>query len=108
MKKYFLILLFILISNYGFSQKNEPIQINVYRPEVRVVMGICILGVGFSNQPNVGRLYPKPLFHYPQFIIPVSIGATLTICGILEGLERERTIKEFNDTDFYYGNLYIE
>jgi hypothetical protein len=90
MKKYLLLFLLLIFSNCVFSQYSNKIYISTERHTFNIVTGLSIIGVGLSIQPLILRTQSGPAYRYPEIAIPVSLGITLTMSGIIEGIKKEK------------------
>ena len=91
--KWFLFLLLFLRLQTGFSQQ-IPQYVYVEKSEFKIVTGMCLVGAGFSLHPYLLRSNIRPFYHYPEFIIPVSLGLSMTISGIFDGIKKEKKNRE--------------
>lgn len=87
--KWFLFFLFFSRLNLVFSQQ-LPTYIYVEKSEFKIVTGMCLVGAGFSVQPYLLRSNIRPFYHYPEFTIPFSLGLSMTISGIFDGIKKEK------------------
>ena len=91
--KWFLFFLLFCRLNLLFSQQ-IPQYIYVEKSEFKIVTGMCLVGTGLSIQPYLLRSNLRPFYHYPEFTIPVSLGLSMTISGIFDGIKKEKKIRE--------------
>lgn len=90
--KWFFILLFFLKLNIGLSQQSAK-SILVEKSEFKIVSGMCLVGVGFTLQPIFIRNRFRSFYHYPEFTIPVTLGISVTVSGILDAIKKERNFE---------------
>jgi len=93
MKKPLLFILLFIIS-VGTRSQNLPVyQISIPKTEFQIATGMGLIGVGLSLQPAILRNYSKPFYHYPEITIPVTLGTSLIITGLIDGIKSERKKK---------------
>lgn len=90
--KWFFILLFFIKLNIVLSQQSTK-SILVDKSEFKIVSGMCLVGAGFSLQPIFIRNSFRPFYHYPEFTIPVTLGISITVSGILDAIKKERNFE---------------
>lgn len=93
MRKIILFLILILTINSCVSQNLDVVVINLRKSEFRVGLGLSLIGIGLSSQYYIQNHYPRQYYYQPQFAVPIVMGATLTVCGLLEGFKREKNYR---------------
>lgn len=93
MRKFILFITLLLTFNSCISQNLDVVVINLRQSEFRVGLGLSLIGIGLSSQYYIQSHYPRQYYYQPQFAVPIVMGATLTVCGILEGIKREKNYR---------------
>lgn len=92
MKKIFIALLLTLSLNSVYSQQLPTYYISVDKGEFKIVTGMCLVGIGMWFQPVFNS--SRSFYHRPVVIIPMTLGVSLTISGLIDGIKKEKKYRE--------------
>jgi hypothetical protein len=97
MKKITTFLLLFIISSTVLSQNIPVYHISIPKQEFKIASGMSLIGIGLSLQPVILNGSSRPFFHYPEITIPVTLGTSLVITGLIDGIKSERKKKNRNN-----------
>lgn len=93
MKK-IIFLLFLFVNLQLFCQNNLNSQFyqqsRLTDAEVKIVSGITLIGLGLSLQPLLIGNMSMPFYRYPEISVPVTLGLTVTMSGIVNQFKKEQ------------------
>lgn len=89
-----LIILIMSIHQFLFSQQNKTYEITTTKSEFFIVSGLTLTGIGFGLQPLILANTTRPFYNYPEVALPITVGVSITIIGIIDGIKKEKKSKK--------------
>ncbi len=88
MKKWILFIFLLIMTNIV---KAQPMYTSVDKYEFSILSGMCLIGLGLGFEPY--PLKSKIFYRHPEFVVPVSIGISFTIYGVISGIKKRKKEK---------------